>query len=662
MSYDTRTLAEKITDRNAKIDALQQRLTSAVESLVTGDDWRRAIEFAAQFRSRSFNNTLLIWLQHSIAHAEGRVPDPFPTYLAGFQQWRQLGRAVMKGQSGYQIIAPVTARMASDEPDDPGSWHRLGRGEKPSPGQTVRPRLIGVKPAYVWDISMTNGPPVAQLPRPQLLTGQAPDGMWDGLARIVNEQGFTLHDAPDAAALHGANGMTSWATHTVHVRADMDDASRARTLAHETGHIVLHSRDNADAATHRGIAEVEAESVALMIGAAHGMDTTPYTIPYVSTWASRVPEQDPIKTIQDTASRVRAAAIGILDRLDTAKTPDGTPPGLDRALDRPIHEQPDVSASRPPLRHNPSRDGAAIDQSADLRGQESGQGGFPDQDAGTEAVHHGGRASISFVPAPNDPGRPAHNDRHTPQLRVRPEPAAEPPTPGDEATRRPERPPASAEASGPYIQHGHHGTTVLGTDKSDTELRNALKEAGFKWSSRQQLWYLPHAYRETTRSQKVRPLQHSLHGGGRRDLPVTAPANDVPTAAPTQDDSAGLPPHDTPAGRTGPSRTSPPSKQWRPHLAAAGPGILDDPHWPTLAAQLDRLADAGADVPALIAAAQAGIDRPSTSPALDLDYAVANLVYRPPDAPRGADPETTTFRSPAPPLGHAFQPRPAPPR
>jgi DNA-binding GntR family transcriptional regulator len=43
--------------RDAKLDALHERLTGAVEALVFGDDWRRALEFAARFRARSFNYT-----------------------------------------------------------------------------------------------------------------------------------------------------------------------------------------------------------------------------------------------------------------------------------------------------------------------------------------------------------------------------------------------------------------------------------------------------------------------------------------------------------------------------------------------------------------------------------------------------------------------------
>jgi antirestriction protein ArdC len=111
---------------------------------------------------------------------------------------------------------------------------------------------------------------------------------------------------------------------------DMDDAAQVKTLAHELGHVLLHRPDNADAAMHRGIAEVEAESVALMVGAAHGLDTTTYTVPYVSSWASSVSGKTPVEVVQSTAERVRKAAVGILDQLDTRQVGNGTPLGLDR--------------------------------------------------------------------------------------------------------------------------------------------------------------------------------------------------------------------------------------------------------------------------------------------------------------------------------------------
>jgi hypothetical protein len=125
-----------IADRNARIDALQEKLTTAVESLVTGEDWRRASEFAARFRAASFGNTLLIYLQHAEAFERGRVPAPEPTYVAGFRQWQRLGRCVVKGQFGYMIRSRSPNGSPPTDPSNPNSWRRLKRGEQPAPGMT----------------------------------------------------------------------------------------------------------------------------------------------------------------------------------------------------------------------------------------------------------------------------------------------------------------------------------------------------------------------------------------------------------------------------------------------------------------------------------------------------------------------------------------------
>src|SRR5680860_793216 len=325
-----RAQAKDVATREAKLEALQQQLTASVGALGTGDDWKQALEFAAKFRSRSFNNTMLIYVQHYAAYQQGRVPEPMPTYVAGFRQWLSLNRHVLKGQSGYAILAPITARFASSTPENAESWRRLGRGEKPGWGEVVRSRLVGLKPAHVWDISQTDGEEIPETPRPTLLQGQGPAGLWDGLADQITARGFELRLVSNAAAIGGANGLTDSMSREVSVRMDMDDAAQAKTLARELGHLMRHGADDADGVMHRGIAEVEAESVALMVGAAHGLATDDYTIPYVASWASSVPGKSPVEVVQSTAERVRGAAVTILDRLDTPQVGDGNPPGLDR--------------------------------------------------------------------------------------------------------------------------------------------------------------------------------------------------------------------------------------------------------------------------------------------------------------------------------------------
>jgi len=328
------TAEEYQAAREAKLAELSDRLESAVGRLVSGEDWAAAVAFAARFRSRSFGNTLLIFAQHQDAYEKGRVPDPVPSYVAGIKQWNTLGRQVVKGQPGYMIYAPVTRRFASTNPTDPESWRKLDRGEKPRPGETVRSKMVTVKPAYVWDVSQTAGDPIPERPRPVLLAGQAPAGLWDGLAAAVAERGYKLSDAPDALVLGGANGVTDFAARTVTVRADMDDAARIKTLAHELGHIALDHGDRGPQGLHRGIGEVEAESVALMVCTAFGLDSTGYTVPYVASWSSTVQGQNPIEVIRATGERVRGTALAILDRLPEPPGGDGTPSGLDRATDQ----------------------------------------------------------------------------------------------------------------------------------------------------------------------------------------------------------------------------------------------------------------------------------------------------------------------------------------
>jgi hypothetical protein len=316
--------------RDARLAGLHDQLVGAVDGLVSSDDWRGAMEFAARFRSRSFNNTLLIWVQHTAAYAAGRVPEPMPSYVAGFKQWQQLDRSVEKGQAGYMIHAPVTARFATATPQNAESWRRLGRMEKQRPGEVVRSRMIGVTPAYVWDLSQTAGEPVPERPQARLLEGAAPAGLWEGLAAQVQARGFTIQRVPDERVIHGANGLTDYTARTVAVRTNMDEAAQVKTLAHELAHVMLHGPDNPDAIAHRGIGEVEAESVALMVGAAHNLDTSGYTVPYIASWASAVEGKTPTEVVQATGERVRAAAVTILKNLTTVPVGDGDPPGLIR--------------------------------------------------------------------------------------------------------------------------------------------------------------------------------------------------------------------------------------------------------------------------------------------------------------------------------------------
>ncbi len=132
-------------------------------------------------------------------------------------------------------------------------------------------------------------------------------------------------------------------------------------------------------------------------------------------------------------------------------------------------------------------------------------------------------------------------------------------------------------------------------------------------------------------------------------------------------------PHDPtrPARTAAPPRTAPMEHRGPAELAAARwehlfrdtqPQILDDPHWPTLAAQLERIAATGADVAGLVDQVVAERTLPADNPARSLDYRLANAVP-PATGPRpGPDTDPSAVSRPAPPAPQQGQQRSGPSR
>lgn len=257
------------------LEALHETITHAVGEITTGEDWARMLQTSAKFHRYSFNNQLLIAQQ-----TQGLATLP-----ASFTTWKQLGRFVKKGEKGIKILAPVTKTFYYDKRT--GNEITAAEAKKRPPSTVTKAtKLVNVKIAHVFDISQTDGEPVQTVPRPQLLDGQAPEGLIDSLTSIIANAGFRLEYVPPQA-LRGANGVTRFDDKLVQIRNDVTDAQTAKTLIHETAHMKMHGAiaDRSTVAFHRGKAEIEAESTAFLVASAHGLDTSEYTFPYVAGWS-----------------------------------------------------------------------------------------------------------------------------------------------------------------------------------------------------------------------------------------------------------------------------------------------------------------------------------------------------------------------------------------
>jgi antirestriction protein ArdC len=306
------------------------QLTAAVQALVDGDAWQRMLHVAARFPRYSPNNVLLITVQR-----------PDATTVAGLRTWNSLGRRVRKGEKGIAILAPCTYR--ADSPAvDAFTDRRTDRVEQTAEGD--HRVLRGFRVTHVFDITQTEGTPLPDL-APEALTGSAPTDLWRRLLKLVEGDGYRVERGP----CDGAYGLTMFTDKVVRVRQDVEPAQATKTLAHEIGHIRADHQtrftDYHRSAVCRGSAEVEAESIAYIVGSAAGMDTARYTVPYIAHWANGNKG-----LLRDTATRVLATARQILtDTGIIATDPATLAPSRWRSPD-----SLDLSASAK-LSHGPAR-------------------------------------------------------------------------------------------------------------------------------------------------------------------------------------------------------------------------------------------------------------------------------------------------------------------
>jgi len=287
--------------RKATLESMHSQLAERIGSLDSLQAWGAWLRFANSFHRYSFNNTVLIWAQ-----------KPEATMVAGYRAWQAKGRQVRRGETAIKVFGPVTTR----EP----KLDVQGRPIRDADGKPVQEvRIVGVKPVSVFDVSQTDGDPLPEPPQATLLTGQAPPGLWDALQTFVEAQGYTVSrgDCGDA------NGITMFDTNQVRVRADIDDAAAVKTLAHEAGHVLLHAPDQRQPFACRGVAEVEAESVAFMVTAAHGLDASQYTFNYVAGWAHQAATPDG-PSVEEIVKATGQRVIGATDRILQATQPAPT--------------------------------------------------------------------------------------------------------------------------------------------------------------------------------------------------------------------------------------------------------------------------------------------------------------------------------------------------
>jgi len=105
----------------------------------------------------------------------------------------------------------------------------------------------------------------------------------------------------------GINGLYRRPEPRISLARHLPLRHRAKTLAHELGHVVLH----ADTQLPRGIVEFEAESAAFVVCHALGIDSSDYTFGYLLHWTGG--SEPALDALATSGERIRQDAATILD-------------------------------------------------------------------------------------------------------------------------------------------------------------------------------------------------------------------------------------------------------------------------------------------------------------------------------------------------------------
>ncbi len=136
--------------------------------------------------------------------------------------------------------------------------------------------VMGFKPVPVFDIGQTDGEPLPESCC-TLLSGDDIAGAYSRLVGVAHSIGYTVEDAD---FVDSRNGDCTYSERRIRIRRENSPVQRVKTLAHELGHGILHERyDN------RALAECEAESVAYIVTADLGLDSSEYSFGYIAGWA-----------------------------------------------------------------------------------------------------------------------------------------------------------------------------------------------------------------------------------------------------------------------------------------------------------------------------------------------------------------------------------------
>ncbi|MCQ2802796.1 MAG: ImmA/IrrE family metallo-endopeptidase [Bacilli bacterium] len=268
------------------LDNALKMLEDGVRDVFESNKFQEVLDTMSKFHSYSMNNIILIESQR-----------PTATNVAGFSTWKKLGRNVIKGESGIQILAPVPRKydVEVEKTDKDGNVTK----------EIEQKEYMSFRVAYVFDIEQTEGKELT-LDITKTLDRENPnyEMLYDTLKQITDCKVIEEDTGK-------ANGYFNKVDNVIAVKKDNPLEQKIKTIIHEIAHSKLHNTPEASFmdSKHK---EIEAEATAYVVCNYLGIDSSDYSFGYVVGW-SRDKESDYLKSVLDKIKDVSNEIIDLTE-------------------------------------------------------------------------------------------------------------------------------------------------------------------------------------------------------------------------------------------------------------------------------------------------------------------------------------------------------------
>ena len=285
-----------------QLKEISERLEQGVKEIFTSERYTEYLNTMSKFHNYSFNNTLLITMQ-----------KPEATLVAGYQAWqKKFNRHVKRGEKGIQIIAPAPIREKQEiEKIDLVTKEPVIGDDGQPETEIVEMVIPRFRVTTVFDVSQTEGEPIAELEVPEL-TGsvQFYDTFMEALQNI----------SPVPIRMMEIEGEAKGYYHQtekyIAIQENMSNLQTMKTGVHEVSHALLHDREVMDAEgilKDRTTKEVEAESIAYIVCNHFGLDTSEYSFTYIASWC----ESKDMKALRASMDTIRKTSAEVIENIET---------------------------------------------------------------------------------------------------------------------------------------------------------------------------------------------------------------------------------------------------------------------------------------------------------------------------------------------------------